>query len=156
MIKISPVPGSISDQNLEEQVCKALSLNGIKVKDKDLHACHHMKRGSRVIVKFKDRKLRYQVMANRKKLMGKKNEIKELDFEESLFLSDSMCIENYNLFCKCHQLKNAKRIHASWFFNNAINVRLMDKGTIFKIFHESSLGELLCVSVSDLLWNSSS
>ena len=33
IIEISPVPESISDQNLEEQVCKALSLAGIKVED---------------------------------------------------------------------------------------------------------------------------
>ena len=115
IIEISPVPGSISDQNLEEQVCKALSLTGIKVKNKDLHACHCMKRRSRVILKFKDRKLRYQVMANRKKLMEKKNELKELHFEESLYLSDSMCTDNHNLFYKCRQLKNVKRTHACWF-----------------------------------------
>ena len=30
--------------------------------------------------------------------MEKKNELKELHLEESLFLSDSMCIENHNLF----------------------------------------------------------
>ena len=58
IIEFSPVPGSISDQNLEEQVCKALSLTGMKVEDKDLHACHCMKRRGRVIIKFKDCKLR--------------------------------------------------------------------------------------------------
>ena len=115
-----------------------------------------MKRRGRVIFKFKDRKLRQQVMANRKKLMEKKNELKELHFEESLFLSDNMCTENHNLFYKYRQLKNAKRIYACWFFNNAINVRLMDKGLIFKILHESDLGELLRANVDDLLSNSSS
>ena len=155
IIEISPVPGSFSDQNLEK-VCKALVSTGTKVEDKDLHACHRMKRRSRVIVKFKDHKLRYKVMANRKKLMEKKNELKELHFEESLFLSDSMCIENHNLFYKCRQVKNTKRIHACWFFNNLINVRLMDKGPIFKIFQESNLGELLRTTVDDLLSNPSS
>ena len=87
-----------------------------------------MKRKGRVVLKFKDRKFIYQVMPNRKKLMEKKNELKELHFEESVFLSHSMCIENHNLFYKCRQLKNAKRVHAYWFFNNAINMRLMDKG----------------------------
>ena len=125
------------------------------MEDKDLHACHRMKRRGRVILKFKDRKLRYEVMANRKKLMEKKNELKELHFEESLYLSDSMCTENHNLFEKCRQLKNAKRIHACWFFNNVINVLLMDKGPIFKIFHESNPGELLRANVDDLLTNSS-
>ena len=44
--------------------------------------------------------------------MEKKNELKELHFEESLYLSDSMCTENHNLFYKCSQLKRNKRIHA--------------------------------------------
>ena len=87
-----------------------------------------MKRRGRVILKFKDHQLRYEVVANRKKLMEKKNELKELHFEESLFLSDSICTENHNRFCKCRQLKNAKRIHACWFFNNTINVRLIYNG----------------------------
>ena len=50
-IEISPVLWSISNQNLEEQVYKALPLTGIKVEDKDLHACHGMKRRGRVILK---------------------------------------------------------------------------------------------------------
>ena len=90
-----------------------------------------MKRGGRVILKFKDRKLRHQVMANRKKLMEKKNELKELHFEESLYLSDSMCTENHNIFYKCSQLKSNKIIHACWFFSNVITVPLMNKGPIF-------------------------
>ena len=61
-------------------------------------------------------------MANRKKSMEKKNELKELHFEESLLLSNSMCTENHNLFYKCCQLKNAKKIYVCLFFNNAINV----------------------------------
>ena len=91
-----------------------------------------MKRRVRVILRFKDHKLRYQVMANRKKLMEKKSKLKELHFEESLFLSNNMRTENHNIFYKCSQLKNAKRIHTCWFFNNAMNVQLMDKGPTFK------------------------
>ena len=133
-----------------------MPLTGIKVEDKDLRACHRVKRRARLILKFKDRKLRYQVMAIRKKVTGKKTELKELYFEESLFLSDSMCTENYNLFYKCCQLKNTKKIHGCWFLNNAINARLMDKDPIFKIFHESDQAELLRANVDDLLSSSSS
>ena len=60
----------------------ALFLTSIKVEDKGLHVCHCMKRSGSVFLKFKHRKLRYEVMANRKKLMEKKNELKELYFEE--------------------------------------------------------------------------
>ena len=100
-MKICQVLGSISNQNLEKQICKAISLTGITVEEKNLHAFHRMKRRSMVILKFKDCKLRYEVMANMKKLMEKKNESKELHFEESLFLShfeeslflsDTMCV----------------------------------------------------------------
>ena len=101
-------------------------------------------------------KLTYQVMANRKKLTKKKNELKELHIGESFYLIDSMCTENHNLFHKCHQLENAKRIHSCWFFNNVINVRLIDKGPLFNIFHEWDLRELLRAKVDDLLSKSSS
>ena len=92
-------------------------------------------------------------MSSKKKLM---ENFEKSHFEKSLYLSDSMCTENHNLFYKRRQLKNPKRIHACWFFNNVINVRLMDKDPIFKIFHESDLGELLCANNDDLLSNSSS
>ena len=62
-----------------------------------------------MILKFKDRKLRHQVMANRKKLMEKKNELKELHFEESLYLSDSMCTENHNFFLQMQSLKKKQK-----------------------------------------------
>ena len=71
------------------------------MEEKDLHACHRMKRRNRVILKIKDRRFRYQVMVNKKKLMEKKNELKELHFEKSLYLSDSTCPESHNLFYKC-------------------------------------------------------
>ena len=92
-------------------------------------------------------------MSSKKKLM---ENFEKSHFEVSLYLSDSMCTENHNLFYKCRQLKNPKRIHACWFFNNVINVRLVDKYPIFKIFHESDLGKLLRVNVDNLLGNSSS
>ena len=65
--------------------------------------------------------------------MGKKNELKELHFEESLLLSNSMCTLNHNLFYKWSQLKNTKRIHASG-FSTTINMKLIDKGPKFKIY----------------------
>ena len=39
MIEISPVPASISDEELEDNVCKALSQTGHKVIPDDLQAC---------------------------------------------------------------------------------------------------------------------
>ena len=55
-IEVSPVPASIGDEELEDSICKALSLTGHKVIPDDLQACHHLKRKETVILKFKFRK----------------------------------------------------------------------------------------------------
>ena len=57
-IEINPVPESLGDEILEEDVCKALSLAGVNVTPEQLHSCHCLKKRNRVIVKFKCRKQR--------------------------------------------------------------------------------------------------
>ena len=43
-IEINPVPESLGDEILEENVCKALSLTGVNVTPEQLHPCHHLKK----------------------------------------------------------------------------------------------------------------
>ena len=43
-MEISPVPASIGNEELEGNVCKALSLIGHEVIPDDLQACHHLKK----------------------------------------------------------------------------------------------------------------
>ena len=57
-IEINPVPESLEDEILEENVCKALSLTDVNVTPEQLHLCHHLKKRHHVIVKFKCRKQR--------------------------------------------------------------------------------------------------
>ena len=57
-IELNPVPADITEDALEENVCKALSLTGVNVVPNDLHTCHRMKRSERVVVKFKCRSKR--------------------------------------------------------------------------------------------------
>ena len=60
IIEGNPVPEEINEADLEESVCKALTLTDHKVVADDLQACHRMKRKGHVIVKFKNRKLKHQ------------------------------------------------------------------------------------------------
>ena len=55
-IELNPVPADITEDVLEVNICKALSLIGVKVVPNDLYTCHRMKRSDRVIVKLKCRK----------------------------------------------------------------------------------------------------
>ena len=62
-IELNPVPADITEDALEENVCKALSLTGVNVVPNDLHACHRIKRSDRFIVKFKCRKQKSSINA---------------------------------------------------------------------------------------------
>ena len=53
------MPADITEDILEENICKALSLTGVNVNSNDLQACHRMKRTDRAIAKFKCRKQKY-------------------------------------------------------------------------------------------------
>ena len=57
-LEVNPVPRDIGNNVLEETVCRAISLTGHEVTPDDLHACHRPKNKDRVILKFKDRKLK--------------------------------------------------------------------------------------------------
>ena len=65
-IEISPVPASISNEKLEDNICKALSLTDHEVIPDDLQACHRLKKKEIVIVKFKSRKQKCKILIDRK------------------------------------------------------------------------------------------
>ena len=68
LVEVNPVPPSISDKELELNICKALSLTGHEVNLDNLQVCHCLKKKQLVIVKFKCRKLKRRVLVNRKSL----------------------------------------------------------------------------------------
>ena len=87
-IEINPVPESLEDEILEENVCKALSLTGVNVTPEQLHSCHRLKKRNRAIVKFKCRKQRQNVLFNRKNLKHKSSDLSQLRFSGKLFISN--------------------------------------------------------------------
>ena len=91
MLDINPVSHSKNNVDLEEKVCKALSLTGTKVKPDDLDACHRMKKKDKVIIKFKNRKQRKDVIFKRKELKSKGDDLLALQSGRSLFINNSMC-----------------------------------------------------------------
>ena len=113
LVEVNPVPPSISDEELELNIFKALSLTGHEVKPDDLQACHRLKKKESVIVKLKCRKLKRRVLVNRKNLRNKSEDLRYLKFSGKLFISESMCHENHQLAYKCRQLKNAGKIHST-------------------------------------------
>ena len=52
LVKVNPVPQSVSDEELEVNICNALSFIGNEVKPDDIQACHRLKKKESVIAKY--------------------------------------------------------------------------------------------------------
>ena len=78
-----------------------------------------------------------------KNLGTKSQELSNLKFLESLFVSESMFLENQCLAYKFWQLESARKIHSTWFFNNVVSIKLTEHGRIHKIFHVTDIENLL-------------
>ena len=140
---MNPVPSEIHEDVLEDSICKALSLTGVNVVPEDLQACHRMKNSDKVIVKFKCRKQKQSLMYKCKNLGTKSQELTNLKLSGRLFVSKSMSHGNEQLAYKCRQLKSARKIHSTWFFNKFINIKLTGYGRTHKIFHVTHIENLL-------------
>ena len=115
-----------------------------------------MKNKDRVILKFKDRKLKRSIQINRKVLQQKSLELPQLKFSDKLFISESICYENQQLSYKCCQLKNSKKIHSTWLWNNAVNIKITPKGEIHQIFYTTDIEKLLGIkNLEDFISNTS-
>ena len=75
MLEVNPVPQSISNDELEQSVCLALSLIGTTVKPDDIHICHRMENKEKAINKFQEWKQRNEVVFKRKELKSKAAEV---------------------------------------------------------------------------------
>ena len=115
-----------------------------------------VEKNSQLFVKFKYRKPKQSVLINSKNLRNKSEDLRQLKFSGKLFISESMCHENHQLAYKCRQLKNAGKIHSTWFWNNAVNVKLSERSNPVKIFHIIDIEKLLGIDNLDDFINNTS
>ena len=99
------------------------------------------------------KKLKYNVQIKRKNLSKKSLELSRLKFSGKIFVSESMCFESHQLAYKCRKLNNLGKIHSTWFYNNAANIKLTENGRIHKIFHIIGREKLLDIDNLDEFLN---
>ena len=86
-VELNPAPPSVSDEELELNICKSLSLTGHEVKPNNLQACHHLKKKDSVIVLLWNLN---EGNLNRKYLLtGKISEINPKIYTSKSFLASS-------------------------------------------------------------------
>ena len=98
-------PQDIYDNVLEDTICKVFSLTSQEVVPEDLHACHQMSNRDRVIVKFKDRKLKHNVQIKRKNLHQRSLELSKLKFSGKRFVRESMCLRTISWLTNVENLR---------------------------------------------------
>ena len=101
-------------------------------------------------------KLKRRVLVKRKNLQNRSEDLRQLNFSGKLFISESMCHENHQLAYKCYQLKNAGKIHSTWFWNSTVNDKLSERSNPFKIFHIIDIEKLFGIgNLDDFICNTS-
>ena len=65
-LEISGIPSSVSDNDLQDAVYKAITKTGVKVSDKDIEDCHRICKRGTTIIKFCKREVSRQVLNVRK------------------------------------------------------------------------------------------
>jgi len=152
ILQVNPVPLSIGDNELEDIICKALSLSGTQVTKSDLQALHRTKKKEVVIIKFIERKKRDKILAQRSYLKDVKNELIELKLGPSLYITESLSNECSELFYKCRMLQKKNLLASTWFYNNAINIKVDQSSTPVKVYHKTHVeGCLKVVNIDDLI-----
>ena len=69
----------------------------------------------------------------------------QLNFSGRLLLYDSLFHKNHQLSSKSRHLKNAGKIHSTWFWNKTVNVKLDERSQPEKIQHFIDIEKLLGV-----------
>ena len=64
-LEITAIPSSVSDKDLEEVVCKAITKAGVDITEDDIEDCHRVGNKGRPIIKFDKRKVSRQVLSVR-------------------------------------------------------------------------------------------
>ena len=132
-LEINPVPSDIADDVLEQ------SLTGTSIELDNLQACHRMRKKDCIIIKSKCRKQKHCVILNCKTLQNKSLDLTQLKFSGKLFVNESMCHENHQLAYKCCQLKSARKIHSTWFYNSTLHINIVENVPIYKILQPTDI-----------------
>ena len=84
----------------------------------------------KVILKSKDRKLKHSIQINRKVLWQKSLGLSQINFLVSFLFAriGAMITKSYQM----SPAKNSKKIHSTWFWKNAVNIKVTLMGKFTK------------------------
>ena len=111
----------------------------VETDKRDVQSYHRLKKKERTIVKFFKRKDYLQIVRAKKEL--KSLDPTEFDFLEntSIFVNESLCPYNRDIWNKCKKLKEIQQIHQFYTISGLIRVKLKETGPSKIITHIADL-----------------
>ena len=124
VLKITGIPSSVSDKDLEEVVCKAITKAGVNINVDEIEDCHRVGKKGQTIIKFCKRKVSRQVLSVRKDLNKVKRSDIDLTGQNTLYINQSLCPYNRTLWSKTKTWYQKCKIDSFYVSNGNIKIRL--------------------------------
>ena len=118
-VEIKKIPSSEDDSNLKVKVCELISLTGVQVVPDNIDKCHRLSNNQNVIIEFKERELRDDMLRSRKNLKSKDEDLKRINCTDTMIL-ESLTPVYAMLDFLCRKLKKDGYIAETWFFNGRL------------------------------------
>ena len=135
--EISGIPSSVSDNNLEDVICKAITKAGTEVPDKDIEDCHRVGKRGTTIVKFCKRKVSKQVLNVRKDLTKLSMEDLQLTGQGKLYIKQSLFSYCRVLWSKSKSLHRVGKVFSYYVSNGTIKIKIQETLQPLSIMHTS-------------------
>ena len=90
-LEITGIPSSVSDKDLEEDVCKAITKAVVDINADDIEDSHRLGNKGQTIIKFGKRKVSRQVLSVRKDLNKVKMSDIDLTEQSTHYINQSLC-----------------------------------------------------------------
>ena len=134
-LEITVIPSSVSDTDLEQVLCKAITKAGVDITADDIEDCHRVGNKGQTIIKFGKRKLSRQVLSVRKDL----NKVKMSDIDatgqSTLYINQSLWPYYRMLWSKTKTLYKKGKIDSFYLSNGNIKIRLQENARPITISH---------------------
>lgn len=150
-LEISGIPTTYDNDSLEDIVLEICHKIDKSVISKDIEACHWLgtKKKSRVIVRFVNRKICKNLLANKKSLKDAKFSFfgdSEEDLKKRIYFSENLIGVNRMIWFQCRNLHKEKKFHSYWSSNGTVRIRLHESDkTSIQIISMGHLNELFPV-----------
>ena len=134
-LEITGIPSSVSDKDLDEVVCKAITKAEVDITANDTEDCHRVGNKGQTIIIFGTRKVVRQVLSLRKDL--NKNKISDIDLtgQSTLYINQSLCPYYRMLWSKTKTLYQKGKIDSFYVSNGNIKIRLQENARPITISH---------------------